>query len=172
MALQLYKIATVEVGSAGAATIDFNSIPQGYTDLKLVVSGRTNYSGVVDSCNLQFNGVTTATYPSRYVQGDGAAASSATTNITGSVPIGLVTGNTATASTFGSVEIYLPNYTDSSNHQSLSGDSVSENNATTSYIRLSAGNWQNNGAITQISAFPYSGTAWLQYSTATLYGIL
>jgi hypothetical protein len=158
--------------NASAASVTFANIPQtGYTDLKVVVSARSDYAGVVETCNLQINGVTTATYPSRYVQGDGAAASSATTNISGSVPIGVVTGNTATSSTFGSVEIYLPNYTDSSNYQSLSGDSVSENNATTSYTRLSAGLWQNNAAITTIAMFPYLGTNWLANSTFSLYGL-
>jgi hypothetical protein len=158
--------------NATTASVTFASIPQtGYTDLKIVLSARSDYAGVVETCNLQINGVTTATYPSRYLQGDGAAASSATTNISGSVPIGVVTGNTATASTFGSVEIYLPNYTDSSNYQSLSGDSVSENNATTSYARLSAGLWQNNAAVTTIAIFPYLGTNWLANSTFSLYGI-
>ena len=158
--------------NASTASVTFASIPQtGYTDLKVVVSARSDYAGVVETCNLQINGVTTATYPSRYVQGDGAAASSATTNISGSVPIGVVTGNTATSSTFGSAEIYLPNYTDSSNYQSLSGDSVSENNATTSYTRLSAGLWQNNAAITTIAMFPYLGTNWLANSTFSLYGL-
>jgi hypothetical protein len=172
MALQLYKIATVEVGSAGASSMVFNSIPQGYTDLKLVISARSNYAGVVETTNLQINGITTSTYPARYLQGDGASASSATANILASFPMGVVSGNTATSNTFGSVDIYIPNYTDSSNQQSLSADSVSENNATTSYTRLTAALWQNNAAVTSISIFPYLGTSWSQYTTATLYGIL
>jgi len=37
MANTLKKIQTVTVGSGGAASIEFTSIPQTYTDLKLVV---------------------------------------------------------------------------------------------------------------------------------------
>jgi hypothetical protein len=85
--------------------------------------------------------------------------------------MGVVSGNTATASTFGSVDIYIPNYTDTGAQQSLSADSVSENNASTSYARSTAGLWQNNAAITSISIIPYLGTLWQQYTTATLYGI-
>jgi hypothetical protein len=163
--------STVTVGVLGAATIDFTSISSAYTDLVLKISARSNYVGVVETTNLQLNGVTTTTYPARYLQGDGASATSATANISASFPMGVVTGNTATASTFGSVDIYIPNYTDSSNQQSLSADSVSENNATTSYARLTAALWQNNAAITSISIFPYLGTSWQQYTTASLYGI-
>jgi hypothetical protein len=171
MATYIQIGSTVTVGGAGAASIDFTSIPATYTDLVLKISARSNYAGVVETTNLQFNGVTTMTYPARYLQGDGASATSATANVLASFPMGVVTGNTATASTFGSVDIYIPNYTDSSNQQSLSADSVSENNATTSYARLSAGLWQNNAAITSISIFPYLGTSWQEHTTASLYGI-
>jgi hypothetical protein len=40
MATTYEAIATVEVGSGGAATIAFTSIPGTYTDLKLVASTR------------------------------------------------------------------------------------------------------------------------------------
>jgi hypothetical protein len=163
--------STVTVGVLGAASIDFTSIPSTYTDLVLKISARSNYVGVVETTNLQINGVTTMTYPARYLQGDGAAASSATANVLASFPMGVVSGNTATASTFGSVDIYIPNYTDTGAQQSLSADSVSENNASTSYARSTAGLWQNNAAITSISIIPYLGTLWQQYTTATLYGI-
>lgn len=163
--------STVTVGVLGAASMDFTSIPSTYTDLVLKISARSNYIGVVETCNLQINGITTTTYPTRYIQGDGSAASSATSNISASFPLGVVTGNTATSSVFGSVDIYLANYGNASDYQSASADSVSENNATTSYARISGGLWQNNAAITSISIFPYLGTLWSQYTTASLYGI-
>jgi hypothetical protein len=171
MADTFVKIATANVGSGGSAAMDFTSISSVYTDLVLKISARSNYAGVVETCNLQINGITTSTYPARYIQGDGATATSATANVSASFPMGVVSGNNASASAFGSVDIYIPSYTDSSAQQGLSADSVSENNATTSYARISAGLWQNNAAITSISIFPYLGTLWQQYTTATLYGI-
>ena len=55
MALQLFKIETVEVASP-VASVTFSNIPQGYTDLVVKVSARTNYAGAFDNTVVQFNG--------------------------------------------------------------------------------------------------------------------
>ena len=47
MALQLFKIETVEVSSP-VTSVTFSSIPQGYTDLKLVASVRSNRAAQED----------------------------------------------------------------------------------------------------------------------------
>lgn len=167
MALQLYKIATVEVGSAGAATIDFTSIPQGYTDLKVVINGRTNRaSSVFDDILISFNG-STASFTGRELYGNGASAASITTARAASI----ATASTATTNAFGNSEIYIPNYAGSTN-KSFSVDGVQETNATTAYAILIAGLWSNTAAITSLSLSPSVGTSFDQYSTATLYGIL
>lgn len=163
MALQLYKIASVEVGSAGASSIDFSSIPQGYTDLKLVLSLRdSNNSGTVF---LKFNGSGTG-YSAKGLYGTGAAAASE--NLTNASMQANPSGYTA--NTFGNEEVYIPNYT-SSNNKSYSIDSVTENNATTAYMELFAYLWSNTSAITSMSITQATGNI-AQYSTATLYGIL
>ena len=46
MALQLFKIATTSLSTA-ASSITFSNIPQGYTDLKVVLSVRANCSSIV-----------------------------------------------------------------------------------------------------------------------------
>ena len=51
MANTFKKIQTVTVGSGGAASIDFTSIPQTYTDLKIVLSARTNRANATDEAN-------------------------------------------------------------------------------------------------------------------------
>ena len=159
------KIQTVTVGSGGATSMDFNSIPSTYTDLVIKMSARTNRSLVVDGVNFSFNG-STSNFTGRYLEADGSQAYSATsTRLTGGG-----TGNTATAITFGSVDIYIPNYT-SSNNKSFSSDSVAENNAAFGLLDLIGGLWSNTAAITSISLSPLFGTSFDQYTTATLYGI-
>jgi hypothetical protein len=151
-------IATVTVGSGGAANIEFTSIPATYTDLLVKLSGRST-SGGETAVNLRF----------KSLAGDGSSASSASSTSQPEVFVGRISANTYTASTFGNMEIYIPNYTGSSN-KSLSSDSVAENNATTGYNILIAGLWNNTAAITSI-AFTVAGSNFAQYSTATLYGI-
>jgi hypothetical protein len=62
-----------------------------------------------------------------------------------------------TANTFANVEVYIPNYT-STNQKSVSADAVSEQNATTAYMALTAQLWSNlTTAITSISV---AGSNW------------
>jgi hypothetical protein len=165
MANTYVKIATVTVGSGGTANMTFSSIPSTYTDLVLKISGRTNVADYVDFCKVQFNGVAT-NQSERALRGNGSAANSYSDTLIYSA----TNGNTSTTSTFGNLELYIPNYAGSTN-KSVSLDGVNENNATAALAEMQAGLWSSTAAITSIALVPYTGTLWQQYSTATLYGI-
>lgn len=161
------KIATVTVPATPQATIDFTSIPSTYTDLLIKLSHRDNRAGsVLNGLVIRFNGSSTG-FTSRVIEGSGSAASSFTDTQ------GLTGENTsasATASTFSSTDIYIPNYT-SANNKSFSFDSVTENNATAAYADLGAGFWSNTASISSISLTSLNSASFVQYTTATLYGI-
>ena len=162
------KIASVTIGSGGASSIDFTSIPSTYTDLVVKLSVRT------DGINapwllLRFNG-NTSSYTQRYVYGTGAAAASTTVGTANYMNLAAAINSTSqTANTFASADVYVPNYAGSSN-KSVSTDTGQENNATTAYATLAAGLWSNTAAINQVTFFPETGN-FAQYSTAVLYGI-
>jgi hypothetical protein len=167
-------IASVTVGSGGAATIDFTSIPATYTDLLIKLSSRSDRSGNTSADQyIQFNGNTSAVYSMRRLLGTGSSASSdsASSDAKGAF-VGMATGSTATASTFANTEIYIPNYT-SSNAKSISIDSVTENNATEAYQVFNASLWNpvTQAAITSLLIGTYTTNNFVQYSTAYLYGI-
>ena len=63
------SIATVTVGSGGAATMAFSSIPGTYTDLLVKVSARTNQSDWNDNSIVRFNGDTGNNYSNRRLNG-------------------------------------------------------------------------------------------------------
>ena len=165
MANTFINISTITVGSGGAASIDFTSIPATYTDLKLVYSVRGETGTTNADVSISFNG-STANFSNRYIQANGATAASYTTPARNA---GVVPANTSTANTFGSTEIYIPNYA-SANYKSYSIDSTEEENNATSYMQLYAGLWSDTSAITQVTLTFSTGDA-AQYSTATLYGI-
>jgi hypothetical protein len=174
MANTFKKISTVTVGSGGAASIDFTSIPQTYTDLKIVVSARsTGSSGA--NISMRFNSNSTG-YTGRRIVGNGTTVFSDTTSGTAAssgsaILCGPFSDNSNTANVFGTQEIYIPNYT-SSNNKSVSIDGVSENNTTTAYQEILVGLWSNTAAITSISLICYqTGNTFGQYTTATLYGV-
>ena len=56
------KIASVTVGSGGASSIDFTSIPSTYTDLVVVHSLRGTNAAVYQQARIQFNGDTASNY--------------------------------------------------------------------------------------------------------------
>lgn len=162
------KIETVTVGSGGQAAIEFTNIPATYDDLLVKISTR-EATGTSSTLRFRINGITTSTYSGRYIQGSGSGTPSSGAVTTTSGEAGVISSSTDTASTFGSVDFYIPNYR-SSNNKSISSDSVSENNATTAYSRLTASLWSNTAAITSLSFYVASGNL-AQHSTATLYGI-
>ena len=169
MAANYILIEKIVIGAAGASSVTFSGIPQtGYTDLKVVFSGREtgNTGSQWIDATLTFNSSTTG-YSSRVVYGSGGGTGSTTGGSTG-IPFLYSTSNTATASTYGNTEFYVPNYT-SSNYKSVSSDTVTENNATPTILLLGASLWSNTAAITSMTLT--AGTSFAQYSTFYLYGV-
>lgn len=161
------KIQTVTVGVGGASTIDFTSIPSTYTDLQILCSLKTNYSGGQWSqVSLRFNGSSTS-YSIRNIYGSGSSASSGTdVTTTGGFA---TTGGTGGTSIFASNSIYIPNYT-SSNFKSYSVESAPEMNNALALMQFGAGIWSDTAAINAVSLVDVNGS-FVQHSTATLYGI-
>ena len=158
----------IVVGSGGASSIDFTSIPSTYTDLVVKLSGRKD-AGSFPNPVLQFNGDTAANYRWRGLYGDGASAASNNSTSATSVLFGVMDGSSETASTFGSGEAYISNYA-SSNQKSVSIEAVGETNGTLCYMYMVAGLWTGTAAISSIKIVNVSGN-FVQYSTAYLYGI-
>lgn len=168
MALTYQAIATVTVGSGGAATIDFQNIPGTYTDLLVKLSVRATNSGTDNQLRIQFNNNAVGNaFSGRFIQGSGSSVTSFSST-TGYI-VGGFNAATSTSSTFSNIEFYIPNYA-GSNNKSSSVDSVMENNATTAYAEMNAILWSNTSAITSLTFLAPSANL-AQYSTATLYGI-
>jgi hypothetical protein len=166
MANTFVKVSTVTVGSGGATNIEFTSIPQTYTDLALVVSGRgtANFAGLGYFYTISPNN-SSSNLSSRYLLGIGSSVSSGTY-----VPYGYMAASDYTASTFSNSQHYFSRYA-SNNFKSISSDVANETNATTVYgLALDAGLWSDTSAITSIKLVPGGGN-FAEYSTATLYGI-
>lgn len=165
-------ISSVTVGAGGAANMEFTSIPQTYTDLVVILSGRSNTARAQDGMyiSIEFNGSTT-NLSSKFLYTDGGTGTLVAASGNGSTSI-LSWNNPSsyTANTFGNTSWYIPNYTSSNNNKSVSLDSVTENNAVDALLTLTTGLWSNTAAITSIKLNP-SPASFVQYSTAYLYGI-
>jgi hypothetical protein len=162
MPLQLYKISSTELNST-TTTVTFSNIPQGYTDLKIVVSGRIDTT--TSNFMISFNG-STSSFGNKVLYGTGSGMAS-TTYVRFA---GYACQSTDPVGTFGNSELYIPNYTSNTN-KTYSSDNVSENNGTYAVASINAGLWSSSDAITSISLSPDSGN-FVSGSTFTLYGIL
>jgi len=153
-------IASVTVGSGGASSIDFTSIPSTYTDLLVKLSGRANADVVAVICSINSSALDSG----KRLRGDGSTVASAS-----SAESYGVNNSGATASTFSNAEWYFPNYAGNS-YKSVSMDAVAENNGTAAYSSINAGLENTTSAISSLSFAPNGGN-FVQYSTAYLYGI-
>lgn len=165
--------STVTVGSGGASSIDFTSIPSTYTDLLVKLSVRD--AGVYANVNfsVRVNGLSTSIYSRKYIYGNSLGASSAATSAgssEGQMFLGYVPGSVSqTTSTFSNSEVYIPNYT-SSNVKAVITDSVSEGNWDDVSMSLGASLANTTSTITSLS-FLGTGSGWAEFSSVSLYGI-
>lgn len=164
------KLIAKQTLTASAASVTFDNIPGTYIDLIAIASARTNsnYAADTGQLHMSINGVTTNRTWRRLYGANTAGSDNSTSALIGAVG----GGTSTTASTFGNTEIYIPNYTGSTN-KSFSVTSVSENNSSTVWeIDAIAGLWSSTAAITSLSFYLISGQGDLASgSSFFLYGL-
>jgi len=160
-------IETVEVGSGGAASIEFTSIPQDGTDLVLKYSLRTDTSpSLYDIAIISFNS-SSANFTIIELEGTGLSVFSRSQSAGRG---GDISGAGTTANTFSSGQIYVSNYA-SSNAKSFSVDMVTENNGTDGKQMLIAGSWDDTSAISSVSFASNDSADFVTGSSISLYKI-
>ena len=158
-------IETKTLGSA-AASIEFTSIPQTFTDLVIVTSVRNSGIGVSNNLFFRFNGLdTNRSYRMLYGTGTQALNTSDT-----KLELGQIPASGATANTFSNGEVYVSNYSGSQD-KSMSISNVRENNLAAARLSISAGLWANTAAITSV-LFTVGSDNLVAGSTISLYGVL
>jgi hypothetical protein len=171
MANTFVKIAAVTVGSGGASSIDFSSIPSTYTDLCIKISARRSDASE-GYLSLRFNASSASDYWNRTIRGTGTAVSTSTDFNVASLDFWVLDGTGYTANTFASTDIYIPEYAGSLK-KSVIAENVAEGNVSTMYMQMTSGFWNVTSAINQITLYAAaapSGT-FAEHSTAVLYGI-
>lgn len=161
------KIIQHQELTSGQASVTFSSIPQTYTDLYLVFSFRHSYAGTFRGVTLSING-STANLSTRYLYADGSSVSTGT--LGGGGFMHDVPAANSSANTFSNTAYYFPNYAGSTT-KTFSQDVTNETNATGTYMMLQAGLWSQTAAITSLTLTATDSSTFLQYSSATLYGI-
>lgn len=156
-------VETVTVGSGGAASIEFTSIPQDGVDLLLL--GSMQRSSLSNLQRLQFNNDTGGNYSEIRLDGNGSSAGSGSSS--GATYLNVYASRSGDpGNPFGNFAIYVSNYTSSSD-KSISIDTVAEANATQAWQFLVAGKYATSSPITSAKFI----LATSEFSTASLYKI-
>lgn len=170
MALVMTPIYTQTVGSGAPTALQFQNIPQYFTDLKVLISARDSASALGSNININFNNQSSSLFSVTRLLGSGSGIISDRFSSLNNGPTGFINSATSTSSTFSNLEIYIPNYT-SSNFKSYIVDGITENNGTNVlYLALSAGLFRSTTSISSITL--ETGFAIEQNSTFSLYGII
>ena len=168
-----WLIERIDVGSAGAASVTFSSIPQTFKHLQVRCTVRDTYTGTgTPSLGTRFNGDSSASYTYHALYGTGSSAvGTGATGYTYSYGMNSA-GDGATASVYNANVMDILDYTSTNKYKTtrtLSG--VDYNTASySSYAGLYTTLWLNTAAITSIAIYP--NVLHKQYSTFALYGVV
>ena len=163
------SIATVTVGSGGASSIEFTSIPGTYQHLQVRAVLRSNLASASDTLLVRLNGDTGSNYAYHRLRGDGASATADAGTSTTSITMARFPGADITASVFGAGVIDILDYASTTKNKTTRTLDGSDRNGS-GFIYLDSGLWMSTSAVTSITLIPTSGS-WVQHSTAALYGI-
>jgi hypothetical protein len=164
------SIATVTVGSGGAANVEFTSIPGTYTHLQIRYIARSSDSGNYGYARLRFNSDTGSNYSYHYLQGDGASATAGAASSEGRMHYFYTTG-TADTNRFAPCVADILDYKDTNKYKTVRWLSGWDVNGAGGYVEYQSGLWQSTSAITSIKFDFVSGASFQQYTHFALYGI-
>jgi hypothetical protein len=154
------SIATVTVGSGGAANIEFTSIPSTYTHLQIRGIGLITSAG---GFTVQFNSDTGSNYSWHQLYGEGSIAQS-NSGATQTFMYMAYGGGSATAPNALVTDIL--DYANTNKYKTLRSLSGNDLNGSGG-IQFWSGNWRSTSAITSIKVT----ASFNQYSQLALYGV-
>jgi hypothetical protein len=154
-------IATQTLGSA-AASVTFSSIPQGYTDLVLVMSVK---GSTANFPTLRFNSDSGSNYSRTILTGNGSAASSERGTSETGAAINFNAQTSTSEFNYNSIT-HIQNYSNSTTYKTQ----LTRANQAALGVDAIATLWRNTAPITEITIYTNTGNH-AAGSTFTLYGI-
>ena len=165
------SIATVTVGSGGASSIEFTSIPGTYQHLQVRGVARRDDAFATGSVYVQVNSDTGSNYAYHVLNGDGSSASASAGSSAAFMFLGQSTANGAASSIFAAYVADLLDYASTSKTKVLRAMGAHDSNGSGNF-RLLSGLWNSTSAVTSLKLYPSTaGVNFVQHTTFALYGI-
>lgn len=162
-------IADQTLGS-DAASIDFSSIAGTYKHLMLLGDLRSSSASVSVDTLLRFNGDTAANYDwMRLVWSSGGTTTQeGYAGTSGS--LGFHLGDSARANRFAGVQIWIPDYVNTTREKSAIAEASAVNTAALATCNSGRAFWRSTAAVTQVTILPSTGN-FRAGSRLSLYGV-
>jgi len=168
----MYPLQVVTVGSAGAASIDFNNIPSTYTHLQIRGIARSTLGASQgDWVNIQFNNDTASNYNWHLLYGDQSTTTLFGTgngNSSNVTTLVRASASSATSSVFGAGVIDILDYANTNKFKTVRSLTGFDSNTVGGLVGMASGTWRSTSAITSIKL---NTTSFVQFSSFALYGI-
>ena len=164
------SIATVTVGSGGAATVEFTSIPATYAHLQVRIMARTTQTGDSDFIVARFNSDSGSNYNEHALYGTGSSVGAMYNTGTGCFWQRIATDQQS-ANTFGVMVVDILDYANTNKYTTTRHLGAFDNNGS-GQIYLESNLWRDTAAITSITMLSsVGGKVFKEYSSFALYGI-
>ena len=161
------SIATITVGSGGAANIEFTSIPGGFQHLQIRILSKSVITAG-DTGDMIFNGDTANNYAWHALYGEGSVAGADSSTTRANIPLARMVTSSST-SVFGANIVDILDYASTSKNKTVRTFKGEDRNGAGAVL-LESGLWMSTSAITSIKITGRSNNL-AQYSQAALYGI-
>ena len=161
------SIQTVTVGSGGASSVSFSSIPSTYKHLQVRILTRSTFGANEWPIFVQLNGNGSG-YAYHDLQGNGSAVSASASSSQSLMQLGDTSAANGTANSFGVFIMDILDYADTNKNKTgrtLYGYDLNGSGK----VGLRSGLWANTAAVTSLSFG--TGGNFAEYSSFALYGI-
>jgi hypothetical protein len=157
MSTNTYVALDTKTLVAAVPSVTFTSIPQGYTDLVIVIAGTSSTSAEI---YCQFNGDTGSNYSRTFMYGDGGSAVSGRNSSGTAFSVGFRGTNQSVA------RVNIMNYSNTTTYKTVLARSDAADIVTVAEAAL----WRSTVAINSVYLYSGSGT-FSTGSTFTIYGV-
>jgi hypothetical protein len=167
------SIATATVGSGGAGSISFTSIPSTFKHLQIRGIARDNRSAAANMMKTWVNNDTGANYTDHWLYGDGSTADVfAETTGANHTQIVRISSASTSSNIFGSFVVDILDYANTSKYKTFKVLSGFDGNGS-GLIFFTSGLWLSTSAINRIdfAVGAAGGSLFSEHSSFALYGI-
>jgi hypothetical protein len=167
------SIQTVTVGSGGASSISFTSIPSTYTHLQIRGITRATASDTASQSQMRINGDSGNSYTLHDLYGTGSTTGAENGFGSGyNYMFGFdrTTAANSTANTFGTFIMDIVDYSNTNKYKTVRCLSGYDSNGS-GQSKFWSSLWLSTSAVTSLVMSPQDGSNYAQYSSFALYGV-